>query len=184
MHHLSRHGNTLTIIYWTEEKGLHIFATEADTKCYTVTSAKIWPFVHSEGGHLHKILSLLTSGKLTTLPFWPSLGTTANGCWYFSGLRHCCSNLISALWPHHCGPWNSSVSHAWPFTMCQLYITKAHQRTEGQGIQCLSYTPFECLWYCVMFGWLPQKSTQKHFWLYLSHTLLVHTPWSGSLVTE
>lgn len=23
------------------EKGLHIFATEADTKCYTVTSAKI-----------------------------------------------------------------------------------------------------------------------------------------------
>lgn len=122
--------------------------------------------------------------QIDYIDFWPSLGKTANSCWNFSRLQHCCSNLVSPLRPHHCGPWNSSVLCVWPFTMWQLYITN-HINVLKAKVFSVSF--IYTIWmHLILFnvGWLPQKSTQKYFWLYLSHILLVHTPWSGSLVTE
>ena len=87
--------------------------------------------------------------------------------------------IWSALCGHTTVALETNLCYVFGHSKCDNWHHKSTSMCWRQRYSmCLSYTPFECVWYCLMFGWLPQKSTQKYFWLYLWSMLLGQVVWS------
>lgn len=103
-----------------------------------------------------------------------------------SRLWSCCS-LTSQLWPHYCSPW-TSLYHISAF-LDHLYSANGEALSQkpydnGWLVKLFERFPMlrtiHCLLVFRVLEWLPQKLTQKHFWLYFPHL----PPWSTHLSKE
>lgn len=92
-----------------------------------------------------------------------------------SRLWSCCS-LTSQLWPHYCSPW-TSLYHIFAF-LDHLYSDNGEALSQkpydnGWLVKLFERFPMlrtiHCLLVFRVLEWLPQKLTQKHFWLYFPH---------------